>query len=266
MVLVFGLIFRGMFKAEINVTDYVYMVVGIASTLVFFLNLERATVPLRFNHMQDIGDGSNETMLSIIGFVSFLGLLFAGLSLLSIPLNITGLPPEAYAIPVQKTMSYVFIADILCLVGAMICMNAWSKYIVKEGCFVLTGEKVLYPGDRYRIWQWEDHMPQAVPEKFSVEMDSLEILSKNEEKPVDVEIITSAKVDIGKAKKLGITNIDLPIVRRDAETKLSLAIKKQASSIAFADLFRGVLTPEEMIIAGVPIIWDGKVRVSSVEE
>lgn len=258
--LILGFIVRYWMEQALTVVDYVYLTVGALSTWLFFINLGGATVfNSRSKHTPD--NTQIESVISGIAMFALVALFCLGMVVMIFPSNIKGMPQEE-ADAINGRLFIFFLLDVILFVFVAIAMNIWSKCIVPEGYLVLMDTKVLYPGQKYRIWPWMSYSDQVVKAEFQVKAQPIETQCKND--TINILAATFMRVDIEKAKNQGITNIDLSALFNEAENSLILLIKKQTRSITVSELFKGVLNPEKLIVAGVPVIWEGKVQVSSV--
>lgn len=260
IVVILGFVSRKLIEQPMTALDYAYLIVGAVSVWLFFMNFSDATVfNRRVKHVPD--NTKIESVISCIAMFALFGLVCLGMVVMLLPSNFTGAPqtnPDA----INGMLLTFFLIDAILLIFIAIAMNIWSKCIVADGYLVLIDTKVLYPGQKYRIWPWMSYNDQVVKAEFPVKTQPIETQCKND--VINIQAASSMKVDIEEAKKRGITNINLSALLEEAENSLDRLIQNQARSITVSELFKGALNPEKLIVAGVPVVWEGRVQVSSV--
>lgn len=257
MFFLLGYSFRYLINAPMGIIDHVYLIAGALGVWLFLMNF--STIFGRSDHSRKLS--KMENMISDIGILEIMVLLMTSMLLLAMPPSIEGISPEATA-NIQRSVFYIFVFNGIFAIYALVCMNIWSKYEVAEEHLVLMGSKVLYPGEQYRMWPFVNYKDKVIKAESLVKTEAVELRCKND--MVTAKFASFMKINIEEAKKREITNLDLENLSQEAKNSLVDLIKNQASSINVSQLLKGELISKKLDIAGVPIIWEGRIQASTV--
>lgn len=136
----------------------------------------------------------------------------------------------------------------------------WPRYIVRKNHLTILKSRIYYPGEKYTMWPFLCYQGKVIKDEIDIYPDkSLKLAGKDF--ACNAEISTSLKLDICRAERMQIRQLDAESFLKKLEPWFVQMITKKCLKITGGQLLTGRVTGKKDLIAGFPIYWDGKFEI-----
>lgn len=197
-------------------------------------------------------------LLDIIPYF-FSGIALAIFSLVF--LLVSEIPPDSMMPDRADSGFFELLLSMLTAYIALWTIFCRGRYATPDGKITLINNKIYWPGTKISLRPWLRY-DLKIYDKFVPIYEQSSIACKDV--LITVGVCANAQIDIDGARKRSIAFIDFKSLIKGIREKVISQFTEDAKNKTVRGLFLGKSQPRSFDVAGVPVIWDGAVEITTV--